>query len=325
MQTEPIIPVRLPPSLIINRYRVEERAGQGGTSIVLKCHDLHTEQAVAVKLLRNANPLVPASRARFHREARLAASLSHPNIIRVLDYGETDPPKLDTWGAWIFDEKQPIDFLCMEFIRGPTLKQLVRRLGACPQEWVVAVALQLASSLIVAHEAGIVHRDIKPQNILLLDHATHVVPKLGDFGIARDLTGASLTTLTQTGQVLGTPDYLSPEQVMGEPGGKTSDIYSLGIVMFEMLTGNLPFEAESPLAAASRRMFVDPPLPRSFVPSISHALEEVVLQSMRREPVHRLRSATELVEAINWACERDSIDPDDRWPFASEIAFVVNG
>jgi eukaryotic-like serine/threonine-protein kinase len=311
--------------IIADRYRVIERAGQGGSSIVLRCNDLHTGQIVALKLLRSSNPLVPASRARFHREARLAASLSHPNIIRVLDFGETPPPQLGDWSTWIFDNEQSVDFLCMEFVPGPTLKQFLRRLGPCPQEWVLAVGLQLASALRSAHASGIIHRDMKPQNILLVDLAAHVIPRLGDFGIARDLNGATLATLTQTGQVLGTPDYLAPEQVMGESGGKQSDIYALGIVLFEMLTGHLPFEAETPLAAASRRMFVDPPLPRMLVPRISPAVEEAVLRALRREISHRLHSAEELEAALLWAAERDGIEPLDTWPFAPEMLPIIMG
>lgn len=304
-----------PAPLIADRYRVEQRAGQGGSAVVYRCHDLRTGATVALKLLRSGNPLVPASRARFAREAKLAASLSHPNIIRVLDFGETQPPVTDEWSAWIFDAEQPVDFLGMEYVAGPTLKQLVRRMGPCPLPWTLMVGLQLAEALASAHAMGIVHRDMKPQNVLLLDLETHVVPKLGDFGIARDINGNTMTNLTQTGQVLGTPDYLAPEQVMGEAGGAQSDLYALGIVLFEMLTGHLPFEAETPLAAASRRMFVDPPSPRSLVPTITPAVEEVVLRALRREPAQRLRTAEELIESLTWAAARDSLTLSDAWPF----------
>src|SRR5579883_294282 len=180
------------PAVIAERYTVEQRVGQGGTALVYRCRDEHTGQIVALKLLRSGNPLVPASRARFAREARLAASLTHPNIIRVLDYGLTMPPATEEWTSWVFDSDQPVNFLAMEYVGGPTLKQLVRRVGPIPTPWALAVGLQLAGALASAHSLGIIHRDIKPQNILLLDLTTHDIPKLGDFGIARDLNRNTL-------------------------------------------------------------------------------------------------------------------------------------
>jgi serine/threonine protein kinase len=310
---------------IAGRYVVERRIGQGATALVYRCQDRHTGQTVAVKLLRTGNPLVPASRVRFKREARLAAGLSHPNIIRVLDFGTTDLPVMEEWTAWVFDTGQQVDFLCMEYIPGPTLKQIVRRLGPLPQSWALALGLQLADALASAHASGVIHRDLKPQNMLLLDLATHAVAKLGDFGIARDLTGVSLSTVTQTGQVLGTPDYLAPEQVLGEAGGQQSDVYALGIVLYEIVTGRLPFEAETPLAAASRRMFVDPPPPRSLVPTIGRALEETIMRALRRDPANRLRSAAELLDALLWAAGQDESWPDDFWPFGAEALPLVGG
>lgn len=304
-------------ALLAERYLIERRAGQGGTALVYRCRDTRTGQTVALKLLRGSNPLVPASRARFHREAKLAASLNHANIIRVLDYGVTAPPSGADWSDWLLDAEEMVDYLGMEFVAGPTIKQWVRKMGPCPPPWALAVATQLAGALASAHAMGIIHRDMKPQNVLLLDIESHVIAKLGDFGIARDLNGSTMSTKTQTGQVMGTPDYLAPEQVMGEPGGPQSDVYALGIVLFEMVTGHLPFEAETPLAAASRRMFMDPPSPRDFVPQITPALEEVILRALRREPAERLRSAHELRDALAWAAERDQLEPSDSWSLAS--------
>lgn len=308
---------------ITARYIVEERVGQGGASVVLRCLDLHTYRHTAVKLLRTNSPLAPASRARFHREARLVANLAHPHIIRMLDFGQTMVLPNDHWSTWLIDASEPIDYLCMEYIHGPTLKQLIRRVGRCPQEWMAAIGFQLIEALQTAHEMGIIHRDIKPQNIMLMDLESHAIAKLGDFGIARDLNGNSLASLTQTGQILGTPDYLAPEQVQGEPGGVQADVYALGIVFYEMLTGHLPFEAETPLAAASRRMFTDPPPLRSFNAMISRGLEEVVLWMLRRNLRERLTTMTEVAESLHWAVNRDGINPDDIWAFGPESLAVI--
>ncbi len=313
------------PATIAGRYVVDQRIGQGGTALVYRCRDEHTGQTVALKLLRSGNPLVPASHARFAREARLAASLTHPNVIRVLDYGTTAPPATEEWMAWVFDTGQAVDFLAMEYVSGPTLKQLVRRVGPCPASWALAIGGQLVAALAAAHSLGIIHRDIKPQNMLLLDLTTHVVPKLGDFGIARDLNSTTLSTLTQTGQVLGTPDYLAPEQVMGEAGGEQSDLYALGIVLYEILTGHLPFEAETPLAAASRRMFVDPQPLRVFVPQIAPSLEEVILLALQREPAQRLRSLADLSAALTWAADQANLTPNDAWPFSADALPLTRG
>jgi eukaryotic-like serine/threonine-protein kinase len=313
------------PDLVAERYEVEQRVGQGGTALVYRCRDTHTQGIVALKLLRSGNPLAPASRARFDREARLAASLSHPNTIRVLDYGETTPPNSADWTTWIFDSEEPVKFICMEYVAGPTLKQLVRRMGPCPTPWVLAVAQQLAGALMSAHASGIIHRDVKPQNILLLDTTTHVVAKLGDFGIARDLNGNTQSTLTKTGQVLGTPDYLAPEQVMGEAGGPQSDLYALGIVLYELFTGHLPFEAETPLAAASRRMFVDAPSLRVFVPQIAPALDQVLMMALARETGQRFHTVRDLADALDWAAREAGISPDDAWPFGPDALPLTRG
>ncbi len=311
------MPMTLAP--IAERYQIDRRIGQGGSAVVYRCRDLHTGQIVALKMLRTNHPLVPASRQRFQREARLASMLGHPNIVRILDFGSTDPPSSDEWGGWFFDAEQPVEFLCMEYIHGPTLKQFVRRTGACPLPWVLTIIDQLAAALASAHSLGIIHRDVKPQNVLLLDLESHTMPKLADFGIAREIAGNSLTSLTQTGQVLGTPDYLSPEQVLGESGGKQSDVYALGIVFFELLTGQLPFDAETPLAAASRRMFVDPPVPSDLAPYIPPSIDEVVLRALRREPRDRLRSANELRDALTWAAAHEGIEMNDCWSEVSDL------
>ena len=195
-----------------------------------RCVDLHTERIVAVKVLRTNGPLIPEAAARFQREAHLAATLAHPAIVRVLDYGYTIPPPTPARGPWADSSEQPVPYLAMEYVFGTSLKEVVRRIGPLPFDWVWRIGEQLCSALSTAHAFGVVHRDVKPQNVMILDSRLELMAKLTDFGIARQI-GGDLTTLTATGQVLGTPDYLSPEQVLGEPGGPSSDLYALGVVL----------------------------------------------------------------------------------------------
>jgi len=215
---------------LADRYRVLARVGLGGTAVVYRCVDLHTERIVAVKVLRTNGPLIPEAAARFRREAHLAAALTHAHIVRVLDFGYTVPFATASRVPWMEDPDQPVPYLAMEYVFGCTLKELVRRRGPLPFDWVWTVGQQLCQALATAHAKGVVHRDVKPQNVLVLDSRIELLAKLTDFGIARQVD-ADLTNLTVTGQVIGTPDYLSPEQVLGEPGGPAADLYSLGIVL----------------------------------------------------------------------------------------------
>jgi len=285
------------------RYRALARVGMGGTAVVYRCVDLHTQRIVAVKVLRASGPLVPEAAKRFRREAHLASTLAHPNIVRVLDYGFTYPPQTTTRAPYAEDADKPVPYLAMEYVFGATLKELARRLGPLPLDWVWRIGAQLCAALSAAHSIGIVHRDVKPQNVLILDARMELLARLTDFGIARQV-GVDLTTLTATGQVIGTPDYLSPEQVLGEPGGPTSDLYSLGIVLYELLTARLPFEAETPLAAASQRMVADPPPLTAFRRDIPLPLQEVVMLALRREPDERFTDASEFAQALRWSREQ---------------------
>jgi eukaryotic-like serine/threonine-protein kinase len=288
---------------IADRYRVLARVGLGGTAVVYRCVDEHTGRIVAVKVLRTTGPQIPEAAGRFRREARLAASLSHRHVVRVLDYGYTMAPLAAGRVPWAGEEDQPVPYVAMEYVFGPSLKELVRKYGPLPVDWVWLLGDQLCSALGAAHALGVVHRDVKPQNVMLVDSHIELLAKLTDFGIARQV-GGDYTTLTVTGQVLGTPDYLSPEQVMGEPGDPLSDLYALGVVLYELLTGRLPFEADTPLAAASRRMVADPPPPTRYRQDLPMEVQEVVLWLLQREPQRRPASAAELAEALRWSRTR---------------------
>lgn len=294
---------------LADRYRVLARVGIGGTAVVYRAIDLHTERVVAVKVLRTNGPLIPEAAARFRREAHLAASLAHPHIVRILDYGYTVPLATGARVPWEADPDQPVPYVAMEYIFGSSLKELVRKRGQLPLTWVWQIGEQLCAALASAHAMGVVHRDIKPQNVMIVDSRVELLAKLTDFGIARQV-GGDLTTLTATGQVIGTPDYLSPEQVMGEPGGPSSDLYALGVVLYELATAHLPFQADTPLAAASRRMVADPPPPVAFRPDLPQPLQDVILLALRREPEERFADAVELAQALRWSRERSPVQPE---------------
>jgi serine/threonine protein kinase len=288
---------------LAERYQVRARVGVGGTAVVYRCMDLHTDRIVAVKVLRTNGPLIPEAAARFRREAYLASTLNHFNIVRVLDYGYTIPLAVTPNLPWEDDGIQPVPYLTMEYVFGTTLKELVRRLGPLPLSWVWKLGEQLCGALAAAHARGVVHRDVKPQNVMIVDAKLELLSKLTDFGIARRVSG-DLTTLTATGQVIGTPDYLSPEQVLGEPGGPSSDLYALGIVLYELITGRLPFEADTPLAAASRRMVADAPPLTAYRRDVPRPLQEVILLALRREPSERFADLSEFAHALRWSREQ---------------------
>jgi serine/threonine protein kinase len=261
---------------LAGRYSVEEVLGRGGMASVYLARDEELERQVAVKVLAEHLADAPGFRDRFMREARLAAQLSHPNIVQVFDVGE--------------DDGRP--FIVMEYVEGATLaEELKQRKRLDPPE-VVDLALQVCGGLEQAHAAGLVHRDIKPQNLLLRADGT---VKIADFGIAR---AAETTRFTQAGSVLGTAAYLSPEQALGEEVTAAADIYSLGCVLYELLTGRTPHVFESlPELVAKHRTEPIRPL-RELRPDVSERLEAVVMRTLARKPEYRPESAAALAEEL---------------------------
>ena len=297
------------PPQLADRYRLVARVGLGGTAVVYRAVDLHTDRVVAVKVLRTNGPMIPEAAGRFKREAYLAASLAHPHIVRVLDYGYTLPVAPVQRVPWEADPDQPVPYVAMEYIYGSSLKEIVRKRNPMPFDWVWRIGEQLCSALASAHAMGVVHRDIKPQNVMIADSRLELIAKLTDFGIARQV-GGDMTTLTADGQVIGTPDYLSPEQVLGEPGGPSSDLYSLGIVLYELATAHLPFQADTPLAAASRRMVADAPPLTAYRRDVPRELQDVILLALRREPEERFANAVEFAQGLRWSRERAGTQPN---------------
>lgn len=257
---------------INDRYKVLEFIGGGGMSTVYLAHDMILNRDVAVKVLRYDVENKEEYQRRFQREVLSATSLMHPNIVSIFDVGE----------------ENDIQYIVMEYVKGKTLKQYINEFAPLSPARAVHIMKQLTSAISHAHENQIIHRDVKPQNILI-DQQGNV--KVTDFGIA---TMLSATTLTKTNSVLGTVHYLSPEQARGGTATKKSDIYALGIVLYELLTGELPFSGESAVSIALKHLQAETPSVRDFDASIPQALENVILKATAKDPNHRYNSVEEM-------------------------------
>jgi hypothetical protein len=259
-------------TLIGERFRLDEKVGAGGMSTVYRAYDPTLERWVAIKLMHRDISTDPDSLERFRREARAVASLNHPHVVTVIDAGE--------------DEGNP--YIVFEYVEGETLKDRIRRLGMLPVPEAVAYAIEIGRALSAAHAARLVHRDVKPQNVLIDAEGR---AKVTDFGIARSMEAHGLTA---TGRVLGTTDYVSPEQALGHPVTEQSDIYSLGIVLYEMLTGEVPFQADTQVAVAMKH--VRDPLPdvQRRRPEVSAALAAVVDRATVKDTERRYKTVDEM-------------------------------
>jgi eukaryotic-like serine/threonine-protein kinase len=273
-------------TVVNNRYGIVHTLGGGGMAKVYLAHDEVLDRDVALKVLREQFADDEEFVERFKREAQSAAALSHPNIVQVYDRGEAED------GA---------SYIAMEYVPGGTLKERISRSGPLESGVAASLALHIAEALSAAHERGVVHRDIKPQNILL---TTTRDAKVADFGVAR---AASAATISQTNVVLGTASYMSPEQALGEPATPKSDLYSLGVVLYEMLTGELPYSAESPVAVSMKHVTEPPHPPREVNPRIPEGLNALVVKLLAKDPENRYAGAAELVEDLRRA--RDGLPP----------------
>ncbi len=259
------------------RYALSELLGAGGMAEVFLAHDRILGRDLALKVLREGYAKDAGFVSRFRREAISAAALNHPNVVQVYDQGRAEDGRL---------------YIAMEHVLGGNLKDLITRRGVLDPAEAARLASQVAEALQAAHERGIVHRDVKPQNVLLGEAGE---AKVADFGIA---LAASTSTTSGTNLVLGTASYMSPEQAMGERVGPASDLYSLGVVLYEMLTGTVPFAAEGPLATAMKHVTEQPLPPRKRNPSIPEAMDALVMGLLAKKPEDRYGSAAELAEDL---------------------------
>jgi len=260
--------MQLPSGQSIGPYRVLERLGRGGMASVYKAYQPSLDRYVALKVLPAHLTDEPGFAERFRREARAVAKLEHPHILAVHDYGQ----------------EGDLTYIAMRYVEGGTLKDLLGKPLALPL--VVDLIGQIAEALDYAHEHGVIHRDVKPSNVLL-DRGNWTL--LTDFGVARMVDATQ--QLTGTGVGVGTPAYMSPEQGQGKQVDRRSDVYSLGVVLYEMLTGKVPFEAETPLAVVWKHVNEPLPLPRSINPQVPEAAERVVLKALAKTPSDRYASA----------------------------------
>jgi beta-lactam-binding protein with PASTA domain/predicted Ser/Thr protein kinase len=265
-------------TVVDERYKVLNRIGSGGMADVYCAEDLQLGRRVALKLLYRRFAEDEEFVERFRREASSAAGLQHPNVVAVYDRGEFD----DTY------------YIAMEYLEGRSLKQVVRQDGALDPDRAIDLVLQILKAARFAHRRGIVHRDIKPHNVIVDDEGR---AKVTDFGIAR----AGASDMTETGSIMGTAQYLSPEQAQGHPVDARSDLYSIGVVLYELLTGRVPFDAESAVTIALKQVSEEPVPPSQLNPAISEQLEDVVTKALQKDPAYRFADADEFIRALEAA------------------------
>ena len=286
--------------LLGNRYEIKEKIGNGGMAMVYKAKDQVLNRFVAIKILRDEFTTDEEFIKRFSIEAQSAASITHPNIVSVYDVGN----------------EGNLYFIVMELIKGKTLKDIIiEEGGALPWKWSTNIAIQIAAALETAHKNNIVHRDIKPHNIIITEDG---IAKVTDFGIAK---AVSNSTITAFGSTIGSVHYFSPEHAKGGFTDSKSDLYSLGVVMYEMLTGKVPFDADTPVSVALKHMQEEPVPPIELNEKIPSALNDIILKAMRKDPTLRYQSATEMLRDLNNALK----DPEGDFVDNSNYTSVEDG
>ena len=268
--------------ILADRYELKELIGQGGMADVYLAYDDILKREVAVKILRSSLTGDPIYITRFHREARAAAALCHRNIVEIYDVGEEDD----------------LYYIVMEYVRGQTLKELINKRGALHYVEAVDIMKQVVSATALAHSMGIVHRDLKPQNILVTDSG---IVKIADFGIA---SIQSLSQVTQTDTIMGSLHYLAPEIARGEKATPQSDIYALGVVFYELLRGDVPFNGESPVNIALKHMRDEIPSVRAYNPAIPQSVEKIIIKATAKNINNRYQCADDMLDDLDTCLER---------------------
>src|SRR5213083_841735 len=274
-------------SVFDGRYRIVRKLGTGGMADVYLAEDQELGRRVAIKILNDRHAADDSFVERFRREAKNAAGLSHPNIVSIYDRGTAE-------GTY---------YIAMEYLDGRSLKELIVSRGPAPVKTAVEYTRQILAAIGFAHKHGIVHRDIKPHNVLVGPEGRL---KVTDFGIAR--SGAS--QMTEVGSIIGTAQYLSPEQARGAPVDQTSDLYSAGVVLYEMLTGQVPFTGDTPLEIAMKHLSEIPRPPSELRPEVPHDLDLVVVRALAKDPADRYESAEEMDLDLARVAKGLSVDPD---------------
>jgi len=272
-----------------NRYEVKSMLGMGGMGVVYRALDRELGEPVAIKTLKaDAMASDPSLLARFKDEIRLARKITHRNVVRTYDLGEIE-------GMY---------YITMEFVEGQSLKHLIQSRGSLPVSVALTVGKQLCRALEVAHEQGVIHRDIKPQNLIVEPSGTL---KVMDFGIARLATRQE--GVTQAGMAIGTPEYMAPEQLLGENVDFRADLYAAGCVLFECLAGRPPFQADNPITLVAKQLEESPPSPASLNADVPPALSDLILRTLSKKPDDRPRSATELHDALDRIAAQGVTEP----------------
>ena len=266
-------------AVFAGRYQILDVLGEGGMGVVYKAMDLELNKLIALKTIRSERETDSEIVQRFKRELLLAREITHKNVVRIHDFGESED----------------IKYFTMAFIEGQSLKALIRHEKRIPADRAVAIIRPILSALQEAHDQGVIHRDLKPQNIMIDENG---VPMIMDFGIARS-AGVDTTDLTATGMMIGTPDYMSPEQVKGEKATAQSDLFSFGVILYEMLTGDLPYKADSPASKVMMRLSHKPRAPRQISIDIPKYLEQIIQKCMEVDTAFRYKSADEVIEDID--------------------------
>jgi serine/threonine-protein kinase len=264
----------------VGKYRIEEQIGRGAMAEVYRAYNPNLDRFVAIKILHPHLSKKTDILGRFRREAKNVASLYHKNIVQIHD----------------FDLEGSVYYMVMEFINGPTLKDLIKEARSekrlIPFERTLSIIKDIGAGLEYAHKNGVVHRDVKPANVMM-DDSNRVI--LTDFGLAKFVSGTQFTT---TGAMIGTPAYMSPEQGLGQPGDARSDLYSMGVILYQLTTGRLPFVAETPLAIVFKHVNAPLTPPRSINSNIPESLEEVIIRSMAKNPEERYQTVEDLMKSL---------------------------